>query len=285
MIDLDELLRETLAGDVEGVALPLDLAEIATRRGQRIRRRRRTLTTAAATGSAGAVVVGAVAISAWAGRPAHSQVLLGSRPSEPPVTRPSQASHHHDAGLVWTNWPTDRRFGTAPSQAFLDAVDPGQPQTVYAEGTMSDGTEFVVSDPTADRGEVPGFVQGWNNVTDFGESVSVGPSMTDGSYLAFQTPTYDAGDLDTATTQWLVVVGAPDTRTASYSADGTSWTSMSVQEGIAVLKLPAIAPVDAQIRLTDGSGHTVQGGLGVTGPVASPSADSSPTATGPSSAP
>ena len=163
----------------------------------------------------------------------------------------------------WQTWPTDRVYGGKPSEGFLSAAESGDPATLYASGTMTDGTDFVVAyNPKVDSDHVPDYVQGWNNTTDFGQAVAEGPTAgADAQYLTVESPTLKAHQQVNDASQWLIIVARPGTTDASYSADGTSWQPMDVEHGIAVLQLPAIAPQTSQVRLSDDTGQYVSGPL------------------------
>jgi hypothetical protein len=249
MTSLDELIRTALQSTADEQGQPADLAANSMQAGRQIRRRRRMTVSVAAVASVVVLVGGSVAIADSIGHDRKVQTI--SPLAQPPTP--------------WQSWTPDRVFGAKPDDAFINAATQG-PAAILASGTMSDNTNFVAyvdqhdSGPAAGEGSVPNFVQGWNNVDDFGEGASEGPKAgPDASYLALQSPTLQAHQASDVSSQWLIVVGEPGTTAASYSADGTTWQPMQVQDGIAVLELPGIAPRGAQLRLSDASGQYATG--------------------------
>lgn len=248
MTGIDELIRDVLSADAAAQPQPADLAARSMKMGQRIRRRRHVGLSVAAVTAVVAMVGGSVAISDAVGHRSTEAVIS-------PAAQPGTP--------WWKAWSTTRVFGTKPSDAFLNDPSVGN-GTIYASGTMTDATNFVVFQTQRDAAEdhIAEYTQGWNNVPDFGQAVSEGPKAgADAEYLTLESPTFQSGQASNGSSQWLVVVAKPDTTAASYSADGTTWQPMQVQNGIAVLELPGIAPQTSQIRLSDAAGQYVEGPL------------------------
>jgi hypothetical protein len=244
MTGIDELIRESLVATANEHAQPADLAARSIQQGQRIRRHRQAGVAVAALMSVVVVVGGSLAVA-------------GVGPSHPGATQTIRAAGQPGSAAWSTIWPDNRVYGDPPTAKFLS--DTAQGAKVYASGTMPDGTNFEVSSV---KGRAPTFTQGWFNAADFGEAVGEGPTTgPQAEYFTLESPTYLAGRQDVGTSQWLVVVGWPGTTSASYTADGANWQAMDVQNGIAALKLPALAPRSAQIALSDASGQYVDGPL------------------------
>jgi len=272
MTDLDQLLRDVLSTDAQTQPQPSELTARSMVVGRRLRQRRRVGMASVAVASVGVIVGGSLAVSDAVGNHNHtSQKVIvpaagGSPKAHAKVRAESRAKAHAgaDATPWWQSWPTDRVYRDKPGAAYL--TDPAT-STVYASGSLPDGTDFIVDyDSQTDQHHVPDFTQGWNGVPDFGEAVGEGPTAgPDAEFLSLESPTLATGGpgaaADSATSQWLVVVGRPGTTTASYSADGVTWQPMDVQHGIAVVKLPALAPTTAQLELSDANGQYVDGPL------------------------
>jgi hypothetical protein len=246
---LDELIRDVLSEEAEAQPEPTDLAARSMRQGRQIRRRRQVGFSAAAAASVVAIVGGSIAIAdSVAGHPARTQTVIS-------------AAGQPGSGPWWQTWKTDRVYGAKPGAPFFATLARGDSVT-YASGTTPDGSDFALYlDANDGEPHAANWSQGWNDAADFGTSSQ--KDAPDADYLAFESPTSETAgpDSDGAHTQWLIVAAAPGTTSASYSADGTTWTSMDVQDGIAVLKLPGIAPHSAHIRLTDASGQYEDGPL------------------------
>lgn len=248
MTGLDELIRDVLHDDVAALSEPADLAQRSMRLGRRMRHRRQVGLAAAALGSAAVLVGGSLAIADH----------VGGRPST--VATVSTADQPQTPW--WKAWPKGRVYSAAPGAEFVK-TPPLDTSAIYASGTMPDGTDFALYlDPSESNPHQAQFLQGWNNVVDFGEAAGEGPQAgPDATYISLESPTIQAGRDDVGSSQWLVVVGQPGTTSASYSADGTTWQPMTVDNGIAVLQLPGIAPRGAEIQLSDAGGQYVDGPL------------------------
>jgi len=248
MTDLDELIREVLTTDAQTQLQPDGLTERSMRLGQRLRHRRRLGLAAAALGSVTALVAGSLVIADHVG--GHPSNVATVSTADQPQTP------------WWTAWPKGRVYSAAPGAEFMTAP-PLDTSKIYASGTLPDGTDFVAYlDPSESDPHQPQFLQGWNDIVDFGEAAGEGPQAgPDATYLSLESPTYQTGRDNVGTTQWLVVVGQPGTTSASYSADGSTWQPMAVDDGIAVLQIPGIAPRGARIQLSDASGEYMNGPL------------------------
>jgi hypothetical protein len=268
MTDIDQLLRDVLSTDAQTQAHPSELTARSMVMGRRLRQRRRVGMASVAIASVGVIVGGSLAVSDAVGNHDHTsqKVIVPAAGGSPKAHAKPRARTRAGADSTpwWQSWPTDRVYGDRPGAAYL--TDPGT-STVYASGTLPDGTDFIVEyDSKTDQHHVPDFTQGWNGVPDFGEAVGEGPTAgPDAEFLSLESPTLATGgpgaSAGSATSQWLVVVGRQGTTAASYSADGVTWQPMDVQNGIAVLKLPALAPTTAELELSDASGQYVDGPL------------------------
>jgi len=259
---IDELVRETLTADAETHHATGDLAARSIATGRRIRRRRQAGIATVSLASVAMIVGGSLAIAGVTGHDSRNTDSIsvghhgGGKPNGGTVSKPA-------AKPWWKSWSTDRAYGDPPSPAFVTAATSGGPATVYASGTMPDGTEFVAYTVNGDRHHVAEYTQGWNNSPDFGQAAGEGPTAgATAQYLTVESPTaVSGGESGHGTSQWLIVVGRPGTTRASYSADGKTWQATDVQDGIAVLRLPSQAPPTAQIKLGDDIGEYVVGPL------------------------
>lgn len=250
MTGLDELIRESLHTTADEQGQLADLSARSMSAGRQIRRRRKVGLSAVAVASAVAIVTGSLAIAgALPGQAGKAQTVFG------PASQPG-------SGPWWQTWKADRVYGQKPAAPFFATLAPGDTVTTYVSGTTPDGTEFALYlDAGIGEPHVAQWAEGSNGNANFGDSSQkVAPDAT---YLAFESPTADtvSREVTGARTQWLIVAGEPDTTSASYSADGTTWQSMDVQDGIAVLELPGIAPRGAQLRLSDADGQYADGAV------------------------
>jgi hypothetical protein len=259
MTGIDELLRDVLSSDADTQAQPVDLTARSMRLGRRMRQRRTAGIAAVALTSVGVIVGGSLAVSAVVGDHTNQTVVV------PAAHGPGKGAAHKKATAAdgsipsWTTWPADRRFGDKPADQFLGSAAAGR---IYADGTLADGTDFVLYG-TPNEGMPIAWYQGWNSTPDFGDAPGEGSALYDPyvPYFAMESPTFATGREQSGKTQWLIVVGQPGTTTASYSADGITWQQMQTENGIAVIKIPAISPAAAQIRLSDADGQYVDGPL------------------------
>lgn len=259
MTAIDELLREVLDADAQTHTPTADLPRRCLASGRRLRRRRQAGLVSLSLLSVAGIVAGAVALASSSGNHSRRQIITPGHQASASV-----GSHHANRGSqpkrstrAWTSWPTDRVFGAKPASGFFH---PSSRQEVFATGTMTDNTDFVVYGDPKD-GNSAAYLQGWNGVGDFGQSAGEGPGGAQSAYLTAESPTYAAHQNGGPARQWLIVVGRPGTVSASYSADGVNWQRMQVQHGIAVINLPGIAPRASQIRLSDANGQYVEGPL------------------------
>jgi hypothetical protein len=274
MTTLDELIREALIAEATDHDPPGDLATNSIRAGRVGRRRRRLATASVSVVSCAALVTGAVVIAHALGRstqrvaPAgRASGLPGSnrsvRESQPPTPTPSPAQGPHSVPS-WSTWPTNRTYGTPPPAGFFD--DLPADARLLASGTMPDGIDFRIS--TDPHGGLPiDDLYGFGDQHIFGDQPGAGsPEYRQlAPYFAIETMTartWDNGNEDHQGGFWLIVVGQPDTTTASYSADGLTWQPMHVENGIAVIELEdsnAAIPRASLLRLDDRNGPYAYG--------------------------
>lgn len=254
MTDLDELIREVLSTDAQTQLQPDGLTERSMQLGRRLRQRRRFAFASAALGSVAALVAGSLAISDAVTRSSNQ------------VVAPAGQLGHRDLHPVgpWRSWARDRAYGTKLSEQSLTDVPASQ---LLAGGTMTDGIQFKIY--ATDQNAMPvSDIFGFSDQPIFGDNPGEGSPQyrPDAPYFAIEAmtaTTWDHGNEDQGTGQWLIVAAQPGTTSASYSADGTTWQPMLLQNGIAVLQLPAIAPRGAQLELSDAQGPYVDGPLAI----------------------
>jgi hypothetical protein len=253
MTELDELIRTSLGSAAAEQGQPADLAERSMRLGRQIRRRRTVALSFVAATVVVVLVGGSVAI---ADSVSHSRKVQTISTAAQPLPKPSIAA--------WRSWPTDRVFGAKPGAHFFEGLPT---PTVYASGTLPDGMEFELFATGEGASLMPvSDNAGWHDSALFGDNPGDGSPLyrSHAPYFAMESMTFDTWDHgreDHGSSQWLIVIGQPGTTSASYSADGTTWQSMRVEDGIAVLKLPTGAPRSAQIQLSEADGQYVDGPL------------------------
>jgi hypothetical protein len=255
MTALDELIRTSLEATAAEQGQPADLAERSIQLGRQIRRRRKIALSVAAATSVVVLVGGSVAI---ADAVSHDHRVQTISTAAQPLAKPSVAP--------WRSWPTDRVFGAKPGSHFFAGLPTS---TVYASGTLPDGMEFELFATGESASAMPiSDNAGWHESALFGDNPGDGSPLyrSHAPYFAMESMTFDTWDHgreDRGSSQWLIVIGQPGTTSASYSADGTTWQSMQVEDGIAVLKLPTGAPRTAQIQLSEADGQYVDGPLAI----------------------
>ena len=275
-MNVDDLIRAGLHDIAEEVTPYPGLYADAVRRGRRHRAVRRTATASSAVLAVAAIAAGAVQLSGSDG----TQTVSPSDSAQQVVTSP-----------WWQTW-TPNRLDGGLSQAFLTAARPTydvnagpEPITVYAGGTLPDGTQWVMfTDPT--NRHVMQWLQGWDDNPNFGESTqTVTPDV---SWTSWAIGTRAAHNDSLNDGRWLIVVGRPGTTSIDYSPDGTTWQPMTVDNGIGHLKIEGgFPPAAALVRLSDASGVYATGtpesaGAGQPDPSASPTSGGdapTPTAT------
>jgi hypothetical protein len=238
-MNIEELVQASL-DDVAAQTAPIDdLVPTVLHHGHRRRRVRRTASVAMSVVGVGTVIGAAVVAANHTGHPAPRVAHQATEPTAPPTTP------------WWESWPAGRQYGPLDKH-FVDAATPNDSK-VYASGTMPDGTDFAVYLDSR-TGHTPQWIQGWNGAPDFGDSSTAGPSAT---WMTWTTPdlaTHESADGST-NRQWLIVVGRPGTTSIDYSANGTTWQPMNLEQGIGVIHLlDGFPPASAQVRLADDSG-------------------------------
>jgi hypothetical protein len=261
MIELEDSLRTALRADAETQPAPLDLATRSMRDGRRMRRRRQSGLVAAVLASVAGLIAAVVVVTAPAGSSTDQTITPAGHGSSAP-----SSSTHSSGTPWWKSWTQNRVYGAMPPQSFYRPLSLlGQPpryhhMSIYAGATAPDGTEFVLY-----------LVRAAGDAHDASWATGVGPAKApfsdtagrpypDAPYLAFQARAVPSGTADHRAS-WLIVAGHPGTVAASYSANGTGWRPMKVQQGIGLIKLPRFAPAEAQIRLSDSNGRYYQGRL------------------------
>jgi hypothetical protein len=280
-VNVEELLRQQLHSEADAVS-PIDgLLETSTRLGRRKQLGRRTAVTASGIAAAAIVVAGSVVVADSGG---------GTTAKVTPATGgPSTAAS--DSSPWWQSWTTDRHFGPA-DQTFLTNARPTydvsagpEPITVWATGSEPDGTDWAMFTDPHD-GHVIQWLQGWNGQPDFGDSTQ---NTTPGiDWTSFASPTLAAHNDYQLSQEWLIVVGKPGTTEVQYSADGTDFTPLDVQDGIAVVKIDGSIPGAARVQLSDANGVYATGtpfGAGADATSSSPSPGSGPGTATPSTTP
>lgn len=258
MTGLDEMLRSVLADDAETQAPPLDLAGLSMRRGRRLRLRRRAGFVGVSALGVAAIVGGSVAVASQTAGHGGTQHVVpaahgGSSPTgnERVIAPPSRP--------WWRTWQAGRTWGQPAPSSFLTGLAPGHHVAVYASGQMDDGTEFALYIDSTQEPHIAQWMEDWRTTpNNFGETTQRPAPRA--KYLAFESPTHSVTG-QTQFSQWLIVAGRPGTVSASYSADGTTWQAMTVEHGLAVLRLPRHAPRNARLRLADASGTYYDGVL------------------------
>jgi hypothetical protein len=264
----EDILRSGLHDLADQVAELADLHRVAVQRG----RRRRSVRRATAAGSA----VLSVAAVAGVGVVVADNTGGGSSVLITPL-----ASDTTPAAPWWQTWPQGRHYGPV-DQAFdnyviahteAELVVP----TLYAAGSQPDGTDWAMY--LSDHDQIF-WMQGWDGQPDYGqEPPNADPAMT---WTSWSTPTRAAHDDVTNNEQWLIIVGRPGTTEIDYSADGTAWTPLDLQDGIGVIKLDGFPPAAAEVRLSDANGVYATGtpegaGAGTPNPSYSPTATATAT--------
>jgi hypothetical protein len=283
-MNVEDIVRSGLHDAAEQAAPIADLHVTAVQRGRRRRTVRRVATTGGVALSVAAIVGVGVVVAGNTGGGGNHVVQVGNR--GPGVQRVV-------ADPWWQTWTTDRHFGTI-DPAFLTAARPTydgdggpQPITVYAAGTMTDGTQWVMFTDPHD-GHIMQWLQGWDNNPNFGESTqTVTPEVTWTSWSIGNLAAHNGG---TNNQQWLIVVGQPGTTSIDYSADGTTWQPMDVRQGIGVVKITdGFPPATSKVRLSNASGiyavgapaaagagtEAPDGGVGTASPTPTPTDGSS----------
>ena len=266
-MNVDDLIRAGLHDIAEEVTPYPGLYADAVRRGRRHRAVRRTATASSAVLAVAAIAAGAVQLSGSDG----TQTVSPSDSAQQVVTSP-----------WWQTW-TPNRLDGGLSQAFLTAARPTydvnagpEPITVYAGGTLPDGTQWVMfTDPT--NRHVMQWLQGWNDSPDFGESTQkVTPDV---SWTSWTIPTRASQDGSPNLQEWLIVVGRPGTTSIEYSPDGTTWQPVDVEHGIGVMKVATptgFPPATAKVRMSDDSGVYATGTPAGAGANSEPSVSPTP---------
>jgi len=255
---VEDLLREVFEREADRQPPPAGLYQRAIKDGVRLRRWRRARQAAGACVLAAGAVAAAVAVPGWvtAARPSHA--LAPAQGATPATASPSAAPSPSSAGPPWwQTWPAGRTFGTAPSAQFLAQVDPGAAITVYADGTLPDGEEFVMYLDPAD-GHVVQYVQGWGNSPDFGSGASSpAPDLNDYVIQLASTAAAHSDGADNST--WAIVIARPGTTRIEYSIGGGSWQAMQLSQGIGVLPRASGQPARlVALRLYDSHGQYAQ---------------------------
>jgi hypothetical protein len=272
-VNVDELLRSSLHSGAESTMPIDDLLGTTIARGRRRQRVRRAAAVGGSVMTVAALTGGAVAVASLG--PDQTQSVT------PGATAPSDTTTPW-----WQTWTTGRHNGPV-NDTFLKAArpiyDPANPPediTVWATGSMPDGTDWVMYTSPHSGNEIQ-WLQGWNGSPDYGESPNV--ETPDITWTSFESPTLAAHDDYTLEQQWLIVVGRPGTTTISYAANGTDFTPMDVHDGIGVLKINGYVPTQAKVQLSDASGVYATGTPYGAGPDPQASPSGSPTATAASS--
>jgi hypothetical protein len=268
-VNVEELLQRGLRADADSVTPSDNLLETATRRGQRKRFARRA--GMAVTGLAAAGVVAGGFILVADGASAGGQQIVRPAAGGSP-TSPEQP--------WWETWATGRHDGPidntflSNARPIYDQAKGPEPINVWATGTESDGTDWVMFTDPYDGHQIQ-WLQGWDGQPDYGTGQTVAPDM---SWTSFSSPTrqaHDSGGLD----QWLIIVGKPGTTAIGYAADGTHYSALEVHDGIAVIHTDGFAPAGAMVQLSDATGVYASGvpyGAGAGSSSGSPSSDGSP---------
>jgi hypothetical protein len=246
----EQELRTALTRDIGQVAVPADLVGGALQRGKRMRMRRRIAVSATATVSVLGISFGAVHIAG------------GLRESDHVVVQPT-----HDgssSAAWWETWAPNRQFGPPVSDGFLSRIRPqydGETQPehirVWATATMPDSTNFVVytdkqSPHTAQ------WISAYDEQPNFGEATDV----RDNAWLWVAAPTASSHAHNGDMSEWLVIVGRPDTKEVDYAPDGRTWISLTTENGIGTIRLASGLPsADAKVRLSDQTGIYAQAPL------------------------
>jgi hypothetical protein len=262
MTPLDELIRDAMADIAEDHSPAVDLGERTVRAGRGLRRRRR-LTVASAALITCAVLVGtSVGIdhAIEANRGAQQLTPAGGPHPKRGVT-PSLGPV-----AAWSSWPTDRLYGAKPPTEMFKGL-PADAR-VLASGTMPDGMDFRIASIPDDQQPIDD-LYGYQDQPIFGDEPAPGSPeyRPHAPYFALETmtaATWNHGQENQHDGFWLIVVGQPDTTSASYSTDGVSWTPMHIENGIAVLKLNATTaslPPSAELTLANANGTYVTGPL------------------------
>jgi hypothetical protein len=246
-MNADDILRSGLHDLADEVAEFADLHRVAVQRGRRRRSVRRATAAGSAVLSVAAVAGVGVVVADNAGGD-HRVVQTGDSGTQKVIADP-----------WWEAWPQNRHDGPVDSTFDNYVITHTQAESVvpilYAAGTEPDGTDWAMY--LADHDQLF-WMQGWNGQPDYGqEPPGADPGMT---WTSWTTPTRAAHDSDTNDQQWLIIVGRPGTTQIAYSADGTTWTPLDVQDGIAVTLIEhGFPPATAQVRLSDASGVYAQG--------------------------
>lgn len=255
MTSLDEQIRDALSQEAADHHQPADLAGQSILAGGALRRRRHIAMGAVAAVSCAALVASSLAIADEVGGDNGVQQIV-----------PATGSNNRVP--AWSTWRPNRVYGERPSPGFLSHLPANE--TLLASGTIADGTEFWIASVRHSATPI-------DDTFGFGTEPVFGDEPGDGApqyrrhapYFAIETMsagTWDDGKEDGADGFWLIVVGQPDTITASYSADGHTWQPMDVQQGIAVVKVDrstAGIPSDARLRLGDQEGTYVDGPVNI----------------------
>jgi hypothetical protein len=262
---VEDLLRDFFTREADSQPSPTGLYQRAVADGTELRRRRRagqiagSLILAGAAATAVILAFGSVVVTHRTHGPATPQALSGTAsPSSSSSPTASPSSSSSPTVPWWQTWPTGRSYGTAPSSAFIAALDPGANVQAYADGTLPDGEEFVMYlDPAT--GHAVQYGQGWGNSPDYTTGqTSADPLMNDYVIQLASTAATRSSGNDNST--WAIVIGRPGTTAIDYSVDGGPWQPMQVKNGIGVLARATGQPSRiVAIRLIDASGQYAQG--------------------------
>ena len=281
-MNVEDLVRNGMREAADEVTPITGLHDAAVLRGRRRRAARRVATAGGVALSIVAITATGVLVADNTGGSGHQVQPAGHRPS----------TQHLIADPWWDTWTTDRYYGHVDA-AFLTAARPTYNEkagpdkvTVYAAGTNPDGMQWVMfTDPR--NGHVMQWLEGHNNAPNYGESS--GQVTPDATWTSWTVPTEasQAGS-GTKVEEWLIVVGRPGTTGIDYSPDGTTWQALTVDNGIAVMKVTTstgFPPATAKVRMTDANGVYATGTPAGAGANANPSDSPSPAPGDSSSAP
>jgi hypothetical protein len=254
-VNVEDLIRSQLHDEANTVA-PIDgLLETSTQLGRRKQRGRRLAVAGSSVAAAAIVVGGSLVLAGGGSNPTHT-VKINPASSQHPKTK-AKANSDADVAPWWDTWTQDRHFGPV-DQAFLtnarptyDTAKGPEPITVWASGSESDGTDWVMFTDPHDGHQIQ-YYQGWNGTPDYGESPQVDqPAIT---WDSFTSPTLDSHNDVNSTSQFLIIVGKPGTTSIKYAADGTSFVDEPVQDGISVIKVANFPAATAKVQLATADG-------------------------------
>lgn len=270
-MNIEDLLRQDLHNQADAVSPIDDLLETSTTLGRRKQRGHRLVIGGSALAAA-AVVVGGSLVVADAGSGHSAQVKIG-----PASGGPTQSAA--PAPVWWQSWPQGRHFGPVDDQFLTnarptyDTAKGPEKITVWATGSEPDGSDWVMFTDPADGHRLER-LQGWNGQPDYGDGEDVADHAT---WFSWTAPTLDSHNDANSTSQFMIIVGKPGTTSISYAANGTDFTDLEVNDGIAVVRLPTFPPAAAVVKLSDADGVYATGAPEGAGAGADAGATTSPT--------